>query len=310
MKFLKLLLIFAFGITSVMVMAQQRAITSTFPYNGLLINPAYAGSLNVLSVTAVHREQWVNVEGAPKFQSINAHSSFMNNQIGVGFLLAKSSVGVNDDVSLYGSYAYKITTGIGILAMGVSGGFDNRKSDFNQLEILNSTDAYLAKNRSEFNPNFGVGLYFANPTFFMGVSAPYLLENEIFEIKGIDVSEQDSRQSRYYYVTSGFVYHLTSFIKLHPYVLLRIQEENRMGWDISTSVIFEDIAYAGVSVRNSGDITFIGQLILNENFRVGYAYDANTNELSSYSRGSHEVLLNYRIKLRNYRKDPQCPVYF
>jgi hypothetical protein len=50
--------------------------------------------------------------------------------------------------------------------------------------------------------------------------------------------------------------------------------------------------------------------MLNENLRVGYAYDINTSEINAVSAGSHEIFINYRIKLKNYRKDPQCPVYF
>ncbi len=44
--------------------AQQRPITGTYMFNGLLINPAYAGSLNLFSATFVNREQWVNIDNA------------------------------------------------------------------------------------------------------------------------------------------------------------------------------------------------------------------------------------------------------
>ncbi|MBV6644591.1 MAG: type IX secretion system membrane protein PorP/SprF [Cyclobacteriaceae bacterium] len=289
---------------------QQRIATSTYAFNGLLLNPAYAGSLNVLSVTAVHREQWVNVDGAPKNQSLTAHTSLMNNRVGVGFMAVRNQLGVNDDVSVYGSYAYKIRTSIGIISMGLQGGFDNRKSDFSQLTLLDPGDPFLSGQTSRFNPNFGTGVYFANPNFFFGVSVPYILENKTIVVDEVAESVQDTRQSRYYYMTSGMVLHLSHAIKLNPSVLLRMQEEARVGWDINANIIFDEIAYAGVSVRNSGDIVFLGQLILNENLRVGYAYDATTSSLGNTSRGSHEILVNYRIKLRNYKKDPQCPVYF
>ena len=104
--------------------AQQRSTTTTYPYNGLLINPAYAGSLNLLSVIAVHRKQWINVEGAPSLTAFSAHSSFASNRVGVGLFASKASQSITDDYSLYGSYAYKINTPIGILAMGLQGGFN------------------------------------------------------------------------------------------------------------------------------------------------------------------------------------------
>ena len=57
-------------------------------------------------------------------------------------------------------------------------------------------------------------------------------------------------------------------------------------------------------------IVFISQFILNENFRVGYAYDAITSPLTQYTKGTHEIMINYRIKIKNNKRDPQCPVYF
>lgn len=290
---------------------QLRALTSTYPFNGLLLNPAYAGSLNVMSAIAVHRAQWINLEGAPVYQAFTVHSSFYSNRIGVGLQATRDKIGITENVSVYGSYAYKIKTGIGILALGLQGGFDSRSSDFSELTVFQDDPLLPETTVNRFTPNFGTGIYFANPHMYVGAAIPYILENEAYIFNDetqIDIS--DSRESRYYYVTSGVIIPVSPSLKLSPSVLLRMQEQNRMAYDITAMAIFADIAYGGISVRNSGEITFIAQVVLNENFRVGYAYDINTSEINTQTTGSHEVLINYRIKLRNYRKDPQCPVYF
>lgn len=307
------------SIYSISVLGQQRAITSTYMFNGLVINPAYSGSLNVLSVTAVHRDQWVNIDGAPSFQVFNAHTSLLSNRIGVGLIASRDQVGIHEDIGFFGTYAYKVRTAVGILSMGLQAGFNSRNSDFSTLNILDINDPGLQGIQSNFSPNVGTGLYFANPDIFIGVSVPYLIENRLYEeivdngeiIAGArDQSFFQSRESRYYYGTAGGVIHLSPSLKLNPSVLLRVQEEVPLGWDVNVNVIFEEIAYTGVNIRRGGDLTFLAQLILNENFRIGYAYDAITNDLNNYSAGSHEILVNYRIKLRNFKKDPQCPVYF
>jgi len=291
--------------------AQLRPLTSTYPFNGLLTNPAYAGSLNVLSVIAVHREQWINVEGAPVFQALTAHSSFNANRVGVGLQATRDQIGSTNTVSVYGSYAYKIKTGFGILAMGLQGGFDSRTSDFTELTVFDPQDPFLSGVSNRTTPNFGTGLYFANPNMYVGFAVPYILENKTLVVDASDIGlETNSRENRYYYITGGVIFPVNDLIKLSPSVLLRAQESNRFAYDITGMVIFDQIAYAGISYRNSKDITFIGQFILNENLRVGYAYDANTSEINTETSGSHEILLNYRIKLRNYKKDPECPVYF
>lgn len=287
--------------------AQQRPVTSTYMFNGLALNPAYAGSLNVLSATFVNRKQWVNVPGSPLTQAFNVHNTFMQNQIGVGLQFTRDVIGAHEEIGVYGSFVYKIKTDLGILSMGMSLGMDDRRADFNKLNILNQDDKHLTGIPSSFSPNFGTGLYFANEHMYVGVSVPYILENNLFIIEG---TPTESKEKRYYYATGGFIFNLTPNIKLSPTALLTFQQGNRFTWDLNGTLIFGEVAYLGVSYRNNDAFVFLTQLILNENFRIGYAYDATTSALGNRSKGSHEIMLNYRIKLHNYKKEKGCPVYF
>lgn len=289
--------------------AQQRPVMSTYMFNGLALNPAYAGSLNILSASFLHRKQWINVDGAPVSNIVSVHSSFYGNQIGLGLQASQDVIGVHKESALYFSGAYKIKTSAGILAMGLSGGFDNRRSDFTQLNILNQEDELLTGTPTRFTPNFGTGIYFANPRMYVGISVPYILENSLYQVQA-DGTTSDAKESRYYYATGGIVFDINQSVKFSPSALIRHQEQSRLGWDLNATIIFDGIAYAGVSYRSGDALVFLTQLILNENFRIGYAYDATVNALNNHSRGTHEIMLNYRVKLKNYKKDPQCPVYF
>lgn len=296
-------------IVAVSVAAQQRPVMSTYMFNGLALNPAYAGSLNILSASFLHRKQWINVDGAPTSNIFAVHSSFYGNQIGLGLQASQDVIGVHKESAVYLSGAYKIKTSAGILAMGLSGGFDNRRSDFTQLNILNQEDELLTGTPTRFTPNFGTGIYFANPRMYVGISVPYILENSLYQVQA-DGTTSDAKESRYYYATGGLVFDINQSVKFSPSALIRYQEQSRLGWDLNATIIFDGIAYAGISYRSGDALVFLTQLILNENFRIGYAYDATVNALNNHSRGTHEIMLNYRVKLRNYKKDPQCPVYF
>lgn len=288
--------------------SQQRPVISTYMFNGLALNPAYAGSLNIFSASFVHRKQWINVDGAPTSNIFTANTALHGNQIGVGLQVSRDEVGVHQETAMYFSGAYKIRTSAGILAMGLSGGFDNRRSDFNELNILDEDDQLLSGIPTRFTPNFGAGIYFANPVMYAGVSVPYILENTLYDVN-VEGTISDARESRYYYATGGVILNISPNIKLSPSALIRYQEQSRVGWDLNGTIIFDGVAYAGVSYRSGDALVFLTQLILNENFRLGYAYDTTVNALNESSRGTHEILLNYRIKL-NLGKDPQCPVYF
>ena len=63
---------------------QQRPVMSTYMFNGLALNPAYAGSLNIFSASFVHRKQWINVEGVPTSNIFTANTSLHVNQLGIG----------------------------------------------------------------------------------------------------------------------------------------------------------------------------------------------------------------------------------
>jgi len=301
---------YLFVMVAVCALAQQRPVMSTYMFNGLALNPAYAGSLNLLSASFIHRKQWINVDGAPRSNILSVHSSFYGNQIGLGLQAAEDIIGVHKESSVYLSGAYKIKTGVGILAMGLSGGFDNRRSNFEELNLLREDDQLLSGTPTRFTPNFGTGIYFANPRMYAGISVPYILENTLYEVQATEGTTTTGRESRYYYATGGVIFDINPNVKFSPSALIRYQEQSRVGWDLNATIIFDGIAYAGVSYRSGDAIVFLTQLILNENFRLGYAYDATVNALATYSRGTHEIMLNYRIKLRNYKKDPQCPVYF
>ena len=289
--------------------AQQRSTTTTYPYNGLLINPAYAGSLNLLSVIAVHRKQWINVEGAPTYTALSANSSFASNRIGLGVFASKASQSITDDYSLYGSYAYKINTSIGILAMGLQGGFNQRTTDYERLNLL-STDPLMQGAPTRFSPNFGTGIYLANPVYYIGASVPYIVENIVLQNSELTNSDNLSIEKRHYYLSGGFIYPINDHLKISPGFLLKAQEAIPLSWNANVNIIVDEIAYIGLNYRNVGDFGILGQLVLNENLRVGYAYDVNTSAVRINASGSHEIFVNYRIKLKNYKKDPQCPVYF
>ncbi|MBU2912773.1 type IX secretion system membrane protein PorP/SprF [Reichenbachiella agariperforans] len=287
--------------------AQQRPVFSTYPYNGLALNPAYAGSLNLFSAIFTNRNQWVNIDGAPVYQSLTAHTTFKDNQIGTGLNVVRDQVGVHEQYSVYGSFAYKIRMQKGILSMGLQGGFDQRASNFNELDWFSQEDP-LAVYANDFNPNFGVGLYFANRDYFIGASIPYILTPKIkYEQNDIPTT---GVSSRYYYINAGFVKDLNRSLKINPSVLFRLQDDVPFSFDANVNLIINEIVYAGLSYRYQDSFSIMTQLVLNENFRIGYAYDIPTSDLNGYTAGSHEIFLNYRIKLKTSRKDGLCPVYF
>lgn len=290
-------------IQSFTIYGQQRTVYSQYMFNGLVLNPAYAGNQKQLSATGFFRKQWVNLDGAPTSLNASVHAGFDKKNIGTGLMITKDAIGVHNDLGVYLSYAYKLVMKNGILSMGIQGGFNYLQSDFTKLSRLDPDDPVMAINITNFNPNFGTGLFYSTPTTYIGLSVPYILNNRI--VDGNEVLSF-AREYRYYFLTAGKVIEHSKELKFKPSMLLRIQEGAPLGFDLNMNVILNNIITLGASYRSSDSFVGLFQVQANENFAFGYAYDYTLSPLTSFSRGSHEIMLNYRIRLSN----SPCHTYF
>ena len=276
--------------------AQQKQVLSQYMFNGQVINPAYSGVHEKLSLTAIHRDQWVNLEGAPSTQTFTGNVGLQKNRIGLGFLISNDKLGVHNDLSLYLSYSYKIHFRNGALSMGLQGGFSNLVSDFDRLNLKDPGLILLGKH-SNFNPNFGAGIFYYSDIAYVGLSVPFIMRNDLSDIDEINQSLITAKEYRYYYFTAGRLFDMSDRLQFKPSTLIRHQENAPLRFDLNANIIVDELFTLGASYR-SGD-AFVGlfELQLNENFRLGYAYDFTQSDLNQFSKGSHEIMLNYRVDI-------------
>jgi type IX secretion system PorP/SprF family membrane protein len=291
--------------------AQQRPIHSLYMFDPLLINPAYTGAQVQLSGTAIYRNQWVNFPGAPKTFTASAHSGFKKLGVGVGFLASNDKIGIHNENSLYLLYSYKLqlsrfdqsTT----LSFGLQGGFNSLKSDFTKLNPKDLTDPFASVVERNMSWNFGAGLYLRHKKFYAGLSIPYMLNNKVVDLEDLS---SIAKQARYYYVTLGYTHKVSKNFKIVPSTLIRIQETAPLSFDANLIVVLHETVGLGGSYRLGDSMVGMFELQLNENFHVGYAYDFTTSIIRLYSNGTHEIMINYRIKIPKFHKGVECPSYW
>jgi type IX secretion system PorP/SprF family membrane protein len=306
---MKRVFLIGFLIASGELMAQQRPVQSLYMFDPLVVNPAYAGTQVQLSATAIYRNQWVNLEGAPKTLTTTVHSGFFKSKMGLGIIASNDKIGIHNDVGLYGVYSYKIKlTRESSMSFGLQGGFNNLKSDYNLLNLKNQNDPNLAGVISKFNPNVGAGLFYRYKDVYLGFSVPQIIENKVFVNETLGPSL--SKQLRYYYIFAGFSKKLSDKFRWIPSTLIRIQEQAPLSFDVNSTLVFKDAVGLGVSYRLKEGIVGLFELQINENFHVGYAYDFTVTQLSQFSSGSHEIMLNYRIKIQRIHRGLPCPSYW
>lgn len=315
---MKKLLTLSLLLIALISQGQQRPMQSLYMFDPLLINPAYAGNHVQLSATSIYRNQWVNFPGAPKTFTASVHSGFRGSRAGVGIIAGRDEIGIHGENSLYVAYSYKIplsqydnTT----LSFGLQGGFNDFKSDFTKLTIRDPNDPYEKVINRTFTWNFGAGVYLRNDKFFVGLSVPYGLNNKVVDFENLD---SKGIQKRYYYITGGLIREISANLKLLPSTLIRLQEDAPLSFDINLVAVFYNVVGLGISYRNGGDwnafkadaMVAMFELQINENFHVGYAYDYTLSDIGSYSNGSHEIMLNYRVKINKIHRGLPCPSYW
>lgn len=291
--------------------AQHNIVYSQYLFNGLLINPAYAGSHVQLSATVTYRNQWVNFAGAPVTGTFGAHTALRKGRIGVGLLATVDRIGSYSNTGIFGSYAYIIKDPIhhGVFSMGISAGFNNYNADFSDLNLRAGRDEIFSGFMSELKPNFGGGLFYYNKKLFAGFSVPTILTHaELFS-----GPLEQLQTPRFYYLYGGVKLPLdprTRKVIVTPSILARVQDGTPLSADFNLSVAFEELISVGTCYRSGdGAVSFIN-FKLGEKFYVGYSYDWTVSDLRSYSRGTHEIMINYRVRLRGIHRDVECPVVF
>lgn len=289
--------------------AQQSIVYSQYIFNGLLINPAYAGSHVQLSASLSYRNQWINFDGAPATATFGIHSAFKKEKVGLGLMLTSDKIGSYSNTGVFGSYAFIIKTPSGgVLSLGVQGGFNNYKANYDDLTTKVSNDPLFNGYFNEFRPNFGGGIFYYNKKIFAGFSVPVILKGQEFLKK----SFEQLTTPRFYYLHAGGTFPIDRMekVKFNPSILVRVQDGTPLGADLNLNVVFYDLISLGNSYRTGDAIITFTSFKLSEKFHFVYSYDWTTSAIHQYSRGTHEFMINYRTRIRGIHKDVECPQYF
>lgn len=286
-------------VLSLSVYAQQEPQMTQYMYNKFQFNPAYAGSLDGPCITGLYRHQWFGIDGAPVSQYLSFHTPLLNKRIGLGANLWHNTIGLSEMYNLDIGYAYRIPVSRGHLGIGLSASARHFRQLYSDARPTQQGDAAIpVGQQSKYVPNFGVGLYFSSQKFYVGASAPRLLQNNIdFADDGVVLS----KEVRHLYLMGGVLFDLSENVKLQTQVLLKYV--NRAPWDADAnlSLIMLDKYTFGVSWRIGGDLdSNIGESVdlmlgaqVSDNIFLGVAYDVPLSDIRVHTSGSAEGVVRY-----------------
>lgn len=282
---------------------QQQSQYSQYIYNTISVNPAYAGSRNVLSATVLYRDQWVGLEGSPKTQTLNIHAPIgRSEQTGLGVSIVNEEIGATrqTDIDIDFSYSIPISRTADIF-FGLKAGGQLLDVNFEQLQKLDTGDRLLENNiDNKFSPNFGAGVYYRDSDlFYVGLSAPNVLDIKHFDSSALATVNQRI----HYHLIGGYVFELNDELKFKPAFLSKLVSGSPIQVDVSANFLYNEKFTFGLSYRLGAAFSALVGFQISDSMMIGLAYDREITELGNteFTGGSYEVVFRYEL-FRKYRR--------
>ena len=292
-----LLFSFVLVLTSMLNYAQQDAQFTQYMYNTITINPAYAGSRGALSIFALHRTQWVGLDGAPVTNTVSMNTPFNESNLGLGISIVNDKIGPTQENTISADVSYSIHTSETFkLSFGMKATANLFNLDVNKLNPVDN-DPSLHDFNNKFTPNIGAGIYLHSDKAYVGFSVPNFIETNRYNDNEVAIFKEKIN----YYLIGGYVFTISNDIQFKPAGLLKIVQGAPLQADISANFMFIEKLTVGIAYRWSAAMSGMVGFQISEGLHIGYGYDLETTNLDRYNSGSHEVFLRYELFKNNTR---------
>jgi type IX secretion system PorP/SprF family membrane protein len=276
--------------------SQQDPMYSQYVFNGLVINPAYAGTHETMSASALYRNQWVGLPGAPKTGIFTIDAPLKNQKVGVGLNVIYDKIGIYSQTGITGIYSYKLKFENSTLSLGLQIGIGFNTSNFSTVKYSENTassDEAFSLNYHQTSPDFGFGAYYYTNHFYAGFSIPEISAKGLFNTITNNSNLKVIDQVSHYFLGSGYIFDINKDMKIIPSTLIKIVKGSPLEADLNGTLWFYDILALGISYRSLASANFYAEIKISKQLLLGYAFEYSTNALSSFNQGSHEIMLQY-----------------
>jgi len=274
--------------------AQQDPHYTQYMYNMNVINPAYAGSKENLSIGMLYRKQWVEIEDAPTTATLSGHAPVGKN-VGLGLSVISDKIGPVEENNIYADFSYTLNLGgEHKLAFGLKTGITLHNvalySDiYNTLPQPN--DPAFSEDTNNSYLNMGAGFFYYTNKYYLALSVPNMIKSKHLDFNGREFGSETS----HYFLTGGYVFDVSENIKFKPFFMLKSAFNAPSSLDLSTNFLFNQKFEAGVTYRLDDSFGAMVNYAITPNVKLGYAYDHIVSDLNVTTPSSHEIILLFDL---------------
>lgn len=286
--------------TAFQVAAQIDPLYAQYLNNPLVINPAYTGFNKEFNASASFRKQWAGFDGSPTTMNFTAHSSLLDNKMGVGLIVVNDQIGENKNLLAIGTYSYKIEFEKMRLSFGLQAGVASYRSDNSKLNIFDNTDEYFLDDLNSTSPVFGAGLILSSDNLFIGVSVPRMLKTTGTYSNPSGGSIEGDIYTQHFYGMASYIFFLNERIRLKPSALFKYVQGNPLSTDISALLNIDERYGVGAFTRNFNTYGLLTQLKFKQSLKLSYAFELPTNKSVGVNFSTHEITLGLSLAVFDF----------
>jgi len=288
--------------------AQQDPQYTQYMYNMNVVNPAYAGSKEGLSITALYRNQWVGIADNPVTFTLSGHAP-VGDKVGLGLNVIKDELGPVSETNVNADFSYNLELGgQWNLALGIKAGAKFHDVGLYDVELQDPNDPFFGENISNVYPTVGAGLFLSTDNFYFGASVPNFIKSVHLDEDVSGDALKFGSETNHFFATAGYVFQLTENVKLKPSTMVKAAFDSPISFDVNLNALFYEKFELGASYRWDDSFSGIVGFQIMETLRIGYAYDFITSDLSAVAGASHEIIITWDMFFK--KKALRSPRYF
>lgn len=287
--------------------AQQIPMFNSYTLNRFLINPSYAGANLRTNIYAINRIQYAGFDGGPVTYMFTADAGFKDKKFGFGGLLFsdRNSLLAQNGFQLSYAYTLKLSDKLN-LGLGLNAGAVQWNLNFDQLRVDDPNEAVLSNYRSNattFRSDFGVRL--SSDKFDIGIALPQMVSSKVKYSDYVKNSNGNYASIPHYILNLSYTLALKNDLKFRPTVVVRGASSVAPQIDVVGFLDYKSKAYFNVGYRTGYAVSLGGGVRLTKGVTFGYTYDRPLNSISTYSNGSHELVVGITLGGKSTEDKPE-----